>query len=202
MNVRILFETVVYEPGFVWTQKFFSVSIGVANLLCEEAPIMCGPGEYRPDPTEGIPGIEALPAPLIMARRRTAKRHGCPPWGHRAYREQQKQRLLHDLGDWSTGRPQDLQVTYAQDSWTSCRRYCPTALADLAPPNSAYTPRVIARAVRIVVDAGWPYRPASWPLWRDHRVCVPCAPLQNWGEAGGKKGAVSHGHGLFRLGMH
>jgi len=42
-------------------------------------------------------------------------------------------------------------------------------------------------AVRLVVEAGLPYRPASWHLWRDHRVFVPFATIQNWVEAGGKK---------------
>jgi hypothetical protein len=32
-----------------------------------------------------------------------------------------------------------------------------------------------------------PYRPASWHLWRDHRVFVPWATIQNWVEATGKK---------------
>ena len=42
-------------------------------------------------------------------------------------------------------------------------------------------------AVRLVVEDGLPYRPASWHLWRDHRVFVPFATMQNWVEAGGKK---------------
>jgi hypothetical protein len=42
-------------------------------------------------------------------------------------------------------------------------------------------------AVRVVVEDGLPYRTASWHLWRDHRVFVPCATIQNWVEAGGKK---------------
>jgi len=42
-------------------------------------------------------------------------------------------------------------------------------------------------AVRIVVEDGLPYRPASWHLWRDSRVFVPFATIQNWVEAGGKK---------------
>jgi hypothetical protein len=29
-------------------------------------------------------------------------------------------------------------------------------------------------------------------LWRDHRVFVPFATIQNWVEAGGKKGARAH----------
>src|SRR5207253_3633257 len=31
------------------------------------------------------------------------------------------------------------------------------------------------------------YRPASWHLWRDHRVFVPFGTMQNWVEAGEKK---------------
>jgi hypothetical protein len=46
-------------------------------------------------------------------------------------------------------------------------------------------------AVRIVVEDGLPYRPASWHLWRDHRVFVPVATMQHWGEAGGKKGPAT-----------
>jgi len=44
-------------------------------------------------------------------------------------------------------------------------------------------------AVRLVVEDGLPYRPASGHLWRDPRVLVPCATSQNWGEAGGGKKA-------------
>jgi hypothetical protein len=39
----------------------------------------------------------------------------------------------------------------------------------------------------LVVEDGMPYRPASWHLWRDHRVFVPFATIQNWVEAAGKK---------------
>jgi len=34
-----------------------------------------------------------------------------------------------------------------------------------------------------------PYRMASWHLWRDHRVFVPWATIQNWVEAAGEKKA-------------
>jgi hypothetical protein len=54
--------------------------------------------------------------------------------------------------------------------------------------------------VRLVVEDGLPYRPASWHLWRDHRVFVPFATLQNGVEAGGKKGAQTHGQRVSRLG--
>jgi hypothetical protein len=42
-------------------------------------------------------------------------------------------------------------------------------------------------AVRLVVEDSLPYRPASWHLWRDHRVFVPFGTIQNWVEAGEKK---------------
>jgi hypothetical protein len=55
-------------------------------------------------------------------------------------------------------------------------------------PKCHYTRRVVALAVRLVVEDGLPYRSASWHLWRDHRVFVPFATVQNWVEAGGEKG--------------
>jgi hypothetical protein len=55
-------------------------------------------------------------------------------------------------------------------------------------------------AVRLVVEDGLPYQVASWHLWRDHRVFVPYATIQNWVEAGGKKGGQSNGRQLPRLG--
>jgi hypothetical protein len=61
-------------------------------------------------------------------------------------------------------------------------------MSDLALPKSHYTHRVVAMAVRLVVEDGLPYRLASWHLWRDHRVFVPFATIQNWVECGGKKG--------------
>jgi hypothetical protein len=68
-----------------------------------------------------------------------------------------------------------------------CRRYFSADRSDLAPPGGQYTHRVIDLAVRLVVEDGLPYRPARWHLWRDHRVFVPFATIQNWVEAGGKK---------------
>src|SRR6266702_2130953 len=48
--------------------------------------------------------------------------------------------------------------------------------------------RVQQLAVRLVAEDGLPYQAASWHLWRDHRVFVPYATIQNWVEAaGGKK---------------
>ena len=66
-------------------------------------------------------------------------------------------------------------------------------LGELADPGSHYTRRVVHLAVRLVVEDGLPYRGASWHLWRDHRVFVPWATIQNWVEAtGGKSPAANY----------
>ncbi len=96
--------------------------------------------------------------------------------------------MLRDLGDPMSSRPRTLGVTYSQHRCPACNRYFNADLLDLALPNAQYTLRVMHTAVRLVVEDGLPYRAASWHLWRDHRVFVPFATVQNWVEAGGKKG--------------
>jgi hypothetical protein len=155
---------------------------------------MCGPGEYRPDPSAGITAPADLPQPEIVLYSRNDIRQPCPHCGHSASRDQQSHRTLPDVGKLDVWGPRDLLVTYAQPYWTQCRTSLSADLADLAPPGSQYPPRVIERAVRIVVEDGVPSRPASWHLWRDHRVFVPCATIPHWVEAGGKQGAGAHGH--------
>jgi hypothetical protein len=162
---------------------------------------MFGPGAYRPDPTEGMTAIADLPPPEIVPYSRTYERQACPRCTHQAYRDKQFQRRLHDLGNLDVWCPRDLVVTYSQHYCTKCRKYFNADLSDLAPPGGQYTHRVIELAMRLVVEDGLPYRPASWHLWRDHRVFVPFATIQNWVEAGGKKGAGAHGHRLSRLGV-
>ena len=149
---------------------------------------MFGPGDYVPDPTEGIVDIDDLPPPILMPYDANYDHSPCPRCGHLAYRHQTGQRTLHDLGDLRAGRPVDLVVTYSSHYCSNCRKYFNVNLSDLAWPNSHYTRRVIELAVRVVVEDGLPYRPASWHLWRDHRVFVPFGTIQNWVEAGGKKG--------------
>ena len=73
-----------------------------------------------------------------------------------------------------------------------CDRYFNADLDDLALPKSHYTHRVVSMALRLAVEDGLPYRVASWHLGRDHRVFVPFATIQNWVEAGGKKGGALH----------
>ncbi len=161
---------------------------------------MFGPGEYVPDPTEGIVDIQDLPRPHLVAYSRNHDHTPCPRCGHLAYRHKSGQRTIHDLGDLSTGCPMDLLVTYSSHYCSQCRKHFNIDLSDVAPPGGHDTHRVIQLAVRLVVEDGLPYRPASWHLWRDHRVFVPFGTLQNWVEAGGKKGPRPDGGGVSGLG--
>ena len=149
---------------------------------------MDGPGEYVSDTTEGITRVEDLPAAKIKPRSHIYKKRPCPVCGHSSYRDKIFTRTLHDLGDLGMNRPIDLVVRYSQHRCSSCQRYFNADLTDLADPGCHYTRRVVHLAVRLVVEDGLPYRIASWHLWRDHRVFVPFATIQNWVEAGGKKG--------------
>src|SRR5215470_17856478 len=143
---------------------------------------MFGPGEYVSDPTEAIVDLQALPRPPLVAYSRHPDHTPCPRCGHLAYGHQSGQRTLHDLGDLSTGCPVDLLVTYSSPYCSQCHKHFTIDLSDVAPPGGYYTHRVLQLAGRLVIEAGVPYRPASWPLWRDHRVFVPFAPLQHWAE--------------------
>ena len=149
---------------------------------------MAGPGRYVPDETEGIVRVEDLPKAKVSERSRNYKHRTCPECGRSAYRLRTVVRRLHDLGDLVSGRPREIQITYSQHRCLGCGGYFNADMEDLAPPKSHYTHRVIQTAVRLVVEDGLPYRLASWHLWRDHRVFVPFATVQNWVEAGGKKG--------------
>ena len=161
---------------------------------------MPGPGEYRPDATEGITRVEDLPQPKIIKRSRDYRQHPCPHCGKNAYRDRRVKRVLHDLGDLVSGRPHDIQLTYSQHYCANCNKYFNADMSDLAPPGAHYTHRVISLAVRVVVEDGLPYRPACWHLWRDHRVFVPYATIENWVEAGGKKSRTADGGSVSRLG--
>jgi hypothetical protein len=156
--------------------------------MLREIVRMTGPGEYTADVSEGITRVEDLPESRIVRLRRSYKRRRCPWCEHAAYRDKVFTRTLHDVGDLAADRPRDLVVTYSQHCCSRCGRYFNADLSDLAAPNSLYTRRVVALAVRLVVEDGLPYRSASWHLWRDHRVFVPFATVQNWVEAGGEKG--------------
>lgn len=148
---------------------------------------MPGPGVYLPDATEGIVRVEDLPQTLIIERSRNYPRQCCPQCDRGVSRLRTAQRTLHELGDPIRGRPRDLHVTYSQHYCKFCDHYFNADMLDLAVPNGHYTHRVVAAAVRCVIEDGLPYRTASWHLWRDHRVFVPFATIQNWVEAAGEK---------------
>jgi len=149
---------------------------------------MAGPGRYVSDVTEGIVRVEDLPKAKVSERSRNYRHRTCRECGRSAYRLRTVVRRLHDLGDLVAGRPREIQITYSQHHCLGCGGYFNADMEDLAPPKSHYTHRVIHTAVRLVVEDGLPYRSASWHLWRDHRVFVPFATVQNWVEAGGKRG--------------
>lgn len=148
---------------------------------------MPGPGEYQADWTEGITRVEDLPKAKIVRRSRNFSRRPCPKCDRSCYRHDVRERTLHDLGDLVLERPREIHLTYSQHYCCKCHCYFNVDTSDLAPPKGHYTHRVVALAVRVVVEDGLPYRAASWHLWRDHRVFVPYATIQNWVEAGGKK---------------
>ena len=160
---------------------------------------MFGPGAYRPDPTEGMTAIADLPPPELVLSSRTYTRQACPRCGPQAYRDKQYQRTLHDLTS-TCG----VRVV----SWSPIRSTTVRSVASTLMQTSQISPHpVVSTPPRDGLGGaaggrGWlAYRPASWPLWRDHRVFVPFATIQNWVEAGGKKGAGAHGYGLSRLGI-
>ena len=148
---------------------------------------MSGPGVYVPDVTEGITRVEDLPQPRIKLRSRNFSCRRCPFCGGRGGRWGVASRTVHDLGDPLSGRPIDLHICYSTHRCLACRRSFPADQSDLAPLKSQYTHRVQQTAVRLVIEDDMPYRMASWHLWRDHRVFVPWATIQNWVEAAGEK---------------
>jgi hypothetical protein len=152
------------------------------------------PGAYIPDETQGITRPEDLPKPKVIERSRNYKHRPCPKCGHSASRLRTVVRTLYDLGDLVSGRPRTLRVTYSQHRCGKCNTYFDVDMDDLALPKSRYTLRAMATAVRVVVEDGLPYSQASWHMWRDHRLFVPPATIQNWVEGAGKKiGSVRHG---------
>lgn len=158
------------------------IPLGKANL---EGTNM--PPKYRPDRTEGITKVEDLPAPKILRRFRAARKMRCPKCGYHAYRDKTIYRRIHDLGDPKTDRPVDLEVICGQYYCSCCDNYFNGDLTDLTDRYGKYTRSVMEMAIKLVVEDGIPYRPASWHLWRDHRVFVPWATIQNWVESAGKK---------------
>lgn len=157
---------------------------------------MFSPGQYLSDVTEGITCPEDLPQPKIIPQSRNFKYRPCPVCENRCLRVRPFTRVVHDGGDLVSGRPRDMHLVYSQHRCTECRKYCNADTSDYAWPKAHYTHGVVSLAVRLVVEDGLPYQPASWHLWRDHRVFVPYATIQNGVEARGKKGGPPHRRGV------
>lgn len=162
---------------------------------------MSGPGQYLPDATEGITRPEDLPSAKVIRRSRNYPHLPCPRCGKSCFRNRTRSRVLHDVGDLVAGRPRDIRLVYSQHQCTKCSRFFNADTSEYALPKSHYTHRVVSLAMRLVVEDGLPYQAASWHLWRDHRVFVPFATIQNWVEAGGKKGSPPDVDELSGLGI-
>jgi hypothetical protein len=159
------------------------------------------PGEYLPECRAGSTTPEDLPPAKVVRRSRKYPHRSCPQCGKRCGRDRVFTRVLHDVGDLVSARLRDIHLVYSQYHCTHCRKYFTADMSDYALPKAHYTHRVVSLAVRLVVEDGLPYQAASWHLWRDHRVFVPFATIQNWVEAGGKKGGRPNGERLPRLGL-
>jgi len=168
--------------------------------LAKEGIAVFGPGRYLPDLTEGITRPEDLPKAKIVRRSRNYPHLPCPRCGKSCFRNRTRMRVLHDVGDLIAGRPRDIELVYSQHHCTKCSRFFNADTSEYSLPKAHYTHRVVSLAVRLVVEDGLPYQAASWHLWRDHRVFVPFATIQNWVEAGGKKGGSANVDELSRLG--
>ena len=68
-----------------------------------------------------------------------------------------------------------------------CRKDFHANLSDLAPPGSHYTHRVIDLAVRLVVEDGLLYRPASWTSGATTASLCLLRPFRTGSRLGGKK---------------
>ena len=159
-----------------------------------------GPGEYVADATEGITDPADLPEAVVERRSRNYGHRPCPKCAKSCYRDSRGRRSLHDLGDVRAGRPRDIVIRYSKHRCNRCGIYFNVDMSDLALPGSHYTHRVVATAVRTVVEDGMPYEGASWRMWRDHRVFVPWATIQNWVESSGEKSGRARRAGVPGLG--
>jgi hypothetical protein len=145
---------------------------------------MPGPGASRADVTEGLTRVEHLPTAQVICRRHAKRRTG-PRGRSSASRRRRVARRLHALGDLVSGGPAEIPRTSAPHHGSGCGQYVHADTADVALPGRHDTPRVMAVAGRVVVEDWGPDRAASWPLGRDHRVCVPCATIPHGVDARG-----------------
>jgi hypothetical protein len=142
---------------------------------------------FSSEPSPHVLRPEDLPKPIIEKRSRNFRKRACPRCRRGCYRDKTFSRCVRDVGDLRAGRPRILELVYSQHYCSKCDLYFSADTSDLAPRQGDYTHRVVSLAVRLVIEDGLPYQTASWHLWRDHRIFVPWATIQNWVEGAGKK---------------
>jgi hypothetical protein len=131
-----------------------------------------GPGPYVPDPTAGSTDPNELPHAKIVRRSRNLKPLPCPQCGKACFRNRTCARVRHDVGDLVTGKPRDMELVYSQHRCTKCHTCCAADTSEDSLPKARSTHRVVSLAVRLVVEAGWPYQAARWhatPLTSCHQ---------------------------------
>ena len=100
---------------------------------------MSGPGQYLPDPTEGITHPHELPEAKIVQRSRNFKQRPCPRCDQPSFRHAVFTRVLHDVGDLVSGRPREIHLTYSQHRCPHCTKFFNVDTSDYALPK-AQTP--------------------------------------------------------------
>ena len=150
---------------------------------------MSGPGQYLPDPTEGITAPKIYRPPRSFDAVATSSIGPAHPVGSRVFATTPAPACCMTWATWWPVGPATSIWSTRNIAAPSVDKYFNADMSDYALPKAHYTHRVVSLAVRLVVEDGLPYQAASWHLWRDHRVFVPFATIQNWVEAGGKKAA-------------
>lgn len=97
---------------------------------------MSGPGQYLPDPTEGITRPQDLPEAKIVRRSRNCERGLCPRCAQPGFRHAVFTRVLHDVGDLVAGRPRELHLTYSQHCCPCCAKFFNVDTSDYALPKA------------------------------------------------------------------
>jgi len=160
------------------------------EAFIKEESAMSRPGQYVPDPTEGVTNPIDLPKPKIKRRFHTRQKSRCPHCNRLSTRHALCVRRLHDLGDSSSAHPIEIILHYSKHYCCECNVHFTINTSHIAPPKSAYTNAVIALALRLIVEDGLPYRAASGHLWRAHRVYVPFGTIKSWVECVKKNESV------------
>ena len=158
------------------------------------------PGAYVPDATEGVIDPAELPKASISAAREITGGAVAPVAVKAATVTAAASEYCMIWATFIPEHPVDIEVSYSKHRCEECGIYFNAAMSDLAVAGSRYTCRVVNTAVRLVSDDGLPYREASWHLWRDHRVFVPFATIQNWVEAAGEKKLPASDGGVSSVG--